>query len=390
MKIVVVGAGYVGLANAVLLAQEHTVVVLDIDQKRVAAVNERVSPLDDVDIKQAFKNECLNLTATTHADTAYEGADLIVIATPTNFDAIKQSFDTSSVEDVVVTAVKINPQASVIIKSTVPIGFTDALSLAVGSDNIIFCPEFLREGQALHDCYYPSRIVVGDKSSRGREISRVFLACAKNAGVEVVLTTNAEAESIKLFSNTYLAMRVAFFNELDSFALKNNLSTRSIIEGICLDPRIGEGYNNPSFGYGGYCLPKDTKQLLSNYANIPQNIIRAIVESNETRRDYMCEIVLARKPKVIGFYRLVMKAGSENFRSSAVIGLMERLQQAGTRIVVYEPLLSGERASDLKIDLYADLEAFKLDSDVILANRIAPGLEDVQDKLFSRDLFGNG
>lgn len=390
MKIVVVGAGYVGLANAVLLAQKHKVLVLDIDQKRVAAVNERVSPLDDADIKHAFANDQLDLTATVDATAAYAGADLIVVATPTNFHAVKQSFDTSSVEEVVAAAVKNNPNATVIVKSTVPIGFTDLLSAAVDSGNIIFCPEFLREGQALHDCYYPSRIVIGDKSSRGSEVGKLFLDCAKSSNVEIVLTTNTEAESIKLFSNTYLAMRVAFFNELDSFALKNNISSRSIIDGVCLDPRIGNSYNNPSFGYGGYCLPKDTKQLLSNYVNTPQNLIKAIVESNETRRDYICEIILARKPNVIGFYRLVMKTGSENFRSSAVIGLIERLQQTGTKIVVYEPLLFDTKELGSNTELCASLEDFKLQSDVILANRIAPELEDVKDKLFSRDLFGNG
>lgn len=390
MKIVVVGAGYVGLANAVLLAQEHEVLVLDIDQARVTAVNERISPLDDDDIKHAFANVSLKLSATTDSHAAYEGVDLIIVATPTNFDTVKQSFDTSSVEQVVIAAVKKNPKAIVVIKSTVPIGFTDALSATADSDRIVFCPEFLREGRALHDCYYPSRIVVGNKSSKGLKIGRLFLGCSKSADVEIVLATNTEAESIKLFSNTYLAMRVAFFNELDSFALRNNISSRNIIDGVCLDSRIGSGYNNPSFGYGGYCLPKDTKQLLSNYASIPQNLIEAIVESNETRRDYICEIVLARKPKIIGFYRLVMKTGSENFRSSAVIGLLERLQQTGVKIVVYEPLLSMSNNLDLNVELYENLESFKLDSDIILANRVSPELEDVQDKLFSRDLFGNG
>ncbi|OEZ27275.1 nucleotide sugar dehydrogenase [Variovorax boronicumulans] len=390
MKIVVVGAGYVGLANAVLLAKKHEVLVLDIDHKRVAAVNERISPLDDVDIKKAFANDRLDLIATTDASMAYAGADLIVVATPTNFDTIQQSFDTSSVEEVVVAAVKKNPKAIVVIKSTVPIGFTDSLCAAVDSGNVIFCPEFLREGQALHDCYYPSRIVVGDKSSRGLEVGRIFLGCAKNSDVKIILSTNSEAESIKLFSNTYLAMRVAFFNELDSFALKNGISSRSIIDGVCLDSRIGNSYNNPSFGYGGYCLPKDTRQLLSNYENTPQNLIKAIVESNETRRDYMCEIILASKPRVIGFYRLVMKTGSENFRSSAVIGLMERLQQTGRKIVVYEPLLSDAKNLGLNTELYSNLENFKMDSDIILANRITSELEDVKGKLFSRDLFGNG
>ncbi|MCC0080269.1 MAG: nucleotide sugar dehydrogenase [Rhodobacter sp.] len=386
MKICVVGIGYVGLSMAVLLAKRHTVMALDVDAARVRALNARKAPIVDPDISAALTGGELRLSATTDRAAAMQDADFVVIATPTSYDPETNKFDTRTVAATASAALNLAPRAAIVIKSTVPVGYTDALNAELGTDRILFSPEFLREGRALHDNLHPSRIVVGSTSDRGQVFADLLREAALDPDVPVLLTGPREAEAIKLFANTYLALRVAFFNELDSYAMAQDLDSRQIIDGVCLDPRIGQYYNNPSFGYGGYCLPKDTRQLLANYETVPQSLIRAVVEANATRKDYLAETILAMKPRHVGIYRLVMKAGSDNFRDSSILGVMERIQARGIPVTVYEPGLTSPRFLDAAVE--GDLARFKETADVILANRVSADLADVAEKVFTRDLFG--